>query len=258
MNEVQVVNQAAMPAVSAETNALLSMIERVCLDPTADIDKLSKMLDMQERVLNRNAEQAFAADFAAMQSELPRIARNGKIEIKKDGRLIQSTAFAKLEDINDGVRPTLQKYGFGVSFTIDQAGGLITVTAKLLHRLGHSEKTSISLPIDTSGSKNNVQGNGSTVSYGKRYAICALLNISTGDDVDGHLPPAANEPEAAQVEYLTEDDVFEVIELLAKNGITKEKFLSAAGVQSIQMIHKTRFEICKKWIAKEVATNAAN
>jgi hypothetical protein len=188
MSEVQVVNQAAMPAVSAETNALLSMIERVCLDPTADIDKLSKMLDMQERVLNRNAEQAFAADFAAMQSELPRIARNGKIEIKKDGRSIQSTAFAKLEDINDGVRPTLQKYGFGVSFTIDQSGGLITVTAKLLHRLGHSEKTAISLPIDTSGSKNNVQGNGSTVSYGKRYAICALLNISTGDDVDGHEP----------------------------------------------------------------------
>jgi len=179
---------ANLPAVSAETTALLSMIERVCLDPNADIDKLSKMLDMQERVLNRNAEQAFAADFAAMQCELPRIARNGKIEIKKDGRVIQSTAFAKLEDINDGVRPTLQKHGFGVSFTIDQAGGLITVTAKLLHRLGHSEKTSISLPIDTSGSKNNVQGNGSTVSYGKRYAICALLNISTGDDVDGHEP----------------------------------------------------------------------
>jgi hypothetical protein len=190
-NQVQVVNQAAMPAVSAETSALLSMIERVCLDPSADIDKLSKMLDMQERVLNRNAEQAFAADFAAMQSELPRIARNGVITMKdkSTGKVIQSTPFAKLEDINDGVRPTLQKYGFGVSFTIDQAGGLITVTAKLLHRLGHSEKTSISLPIDTSGSKNNVQGNGSTVSYGKRYAICALLNISTGDDTDGNLPP---------------------------------------------------------------------
>jgi hypothetical protein len=173
---------------TGETTALMAMIERVCLDRDADITKLEKMLDMQERILNRNAEQAFAADFAAMQCELPRIARNGKLEIKKDGRTIQSTAFAKLEDINDGIRPTLQKYGFGVSFTIDQAGGLITVTAKLLHRLGHSEKTAISLPIDTSGSKNNVQGNGSTVSYGKRYAICALLNISTGDDVDGHEP----------------------------------------------------------------------
>jgi len=186
MSELIVQQQAIQ--TGGETTALMSMIERVCLDREADITKLEKMLDMQERILNRNAEQAFAADFAAMQCELPRIARNGKIEIKKDGRTIQSTAFAKLEDINDGIRPTLQKYGFGVSFTIDQAGGLITVTAKLLHRLGHSEKTAISLPIDTSGSKNNVQGNGSTVSYGKRYAICALLNISTGDDVDGNEP----------------------------------------------------------------------
>jgi len=217
MNEVTIQQQSALPAASNETTALMSMIERVCLDPNADITKLEKMLDMQERVLNRNAEQAFAADFAAMQSELPRIARNGTIEIKKDGRLIQSTPFAKLEDINDGVRPTLQKYGFGVSFTIDQASALITVTAKLLHRLGHSEKTSISLPIDTSGSKNNVQGNGSTVSYGKRYSLCALLNISTGDDTDGNLPPKNNQPTEQKKTSITDDILdFAIGEILAR------------------------------------------
>jgi len=257
-NEVMVNNNqtAKLPAVSAETTALLSMIERVCLDPSADIDKLSKMLDMQERILNRNAEQAFAADFAAMQSELPRIARNGTIEIKKDGRITQSTPFAKLEDINDGVRPTLQKYGFGVSFSIAQAGGMVTVTAKLLHRLGHSEITSISLPLDNTGSKNAVQSSGSSVSYGKRYTMCALLNISTGDDVDGH--HATPEEKPAGIEYLSEDDVFEILSLLAENKITKEKFVTAAGVPEIAKIQKHRFEICKKWIAKESSLNANN
>lgn len=256
-NEVMVSDKPVnLPAVSAETTALLSMIERVCLDPNADIDKLSKMLDMQERVLNRNAEQAFAADFAAMQSELPRIARNGTIEIKdkNTGRITQSTPFAKLEDINDGVRPTLQKYGFGVSFSISQGNALLTVTAKLLHRLGHSEVTAISLPIDNSGSKNAVQGSGSTVSYGKRYAMCALLNISTGDDVDGHQP----EPKSDGIEYLSEDDVFEILSLLADAKITKEAFVKAAGVPEISKIHKSRFEISKKWIAAEVKKNASN
>lgn len=204
-NITKVEKQEQLPAVSAEHTALLSMIERVCTDPSADISKLEKMLDMQERILNRNAEQAFAADFAAMQCELPRIARNGKIEIKKDGRIIQSTAFAKLEDINDGIRPTLQKYGFGVSFSVEQGQGGITVTAKLLHRLGHSEKTSITLPIDNSGSKNSVQGNGSTISYGKRYSICALLNISTGDDTDGNIPQQQRQ-EAAPREKLPISD----------------------------------------------------
>ena len=190
-NDIVIDKRSNAPMVSNESNALLVMIERLVLNPDADIDKLSKMLDLQERVLNRNTEQAFAADFAAMQSELPRVARNGKIEIKdrNSGRITQSTPFAKLEDINDGIRPVLQKYGFGVSFSIDQNPSGINVTAKLLHRLGHSEKTSLTLPIDTSGSKNNVQGNGSTISYGKRYTMCAILNISTGDDVDGNEPP---------------------------------------------------------------------
>lgn len=192
--------------VASESAAVLSMIERLALDPNVKIETVEKMIDLQERILKRNAEQAFAADFAAMQCELPRIARNGQIEIKKDGRLIQSTKFAKLEDINDGVRPTLQKYGFGVSFSIEQGQGGITVTAKLLHRLGHSEKTSITLPIDNSGSKNSVQGTGSTISYGKRYAMSALLNISTGDDMDGHnIEPEQKKPQPKSVKQAITD-----------------------------------------------------
>lgn len=236
-NITKVEKQEQLPAVSAENTALLSMIERVCTDPNADISKLEKMLDMQERILNRNAEQAFAADFAAMQCELPRIARNGKIEIKKDGRLIQSTAFAKLEDINDGIRPTLQKYGFGVSFSVDQGQGGITVTAKLLHRLGHSEKTSITLPIDSSGSKNNVQGNGSTISYGKRYSICALLNISTGDDVDGHVP----QQEIEQQKTVGQGEINALRNAAQIAGVDDSYVCQKAQIQKIEDLPLARF-----------------
>lgn len=206
----------SMPVPVNESAAVLSMIERLALDPNVKIETVEKMIDLQERILKRNAEQAFASDFAAMQCELPRIARNGQIDIKKDGRLIQSTKFAKLEDINDGIRPTLQKYGFGVSFSIEQAQGSITVTAKLLHKLGHSEKTSITLPIDNSGSKNSVQGNGSTVSYGKRYAMSALLNISTGDDLDGA------EPESKRL--LSDDQIDSLRLALDAAGMTEAQF----------------------------------
>lgn len=244
MTEVKVIPQNKV-AVSGENQALISMIERVCLDPNADISKLEKMLDMQERILNRNAEQAFAADFAAMQSELPRIARNGTIEIKKDGKLIQSTPFAKLEDINDGVRPTLQKYGFGVSFSISQNNALVTVTAKLLHRLGHSESTSISLPIDTTGSKNAVQGNGSTVSYGKRYAMCALLNISTGDDTDG------NQPETEEVPKTVGDDEIKNLLAAAKVAGKDEAYIcQKANVKNINEILLVRYAAAMNHLQK--------
>lgn len=187
MSDTQLTTQNTIPAVSAETQAIMQMIERVVLNPEADMDKLDKMLDMQERILNRNAKQAFTADLAAMQAELPLVGKAGQGH--------NQARYAKLEDINEAIRPTLQQYGFAVTFRTKQSDKAVTVTAILSHKLGHSEETDLILPLDTSGSKNAVQAVGSTVSYGKRYALCALLNISTGDDADGNQPVDTSEIE---------------------------------------------------------------
>ena len=195
-NEVMSDKPASLPAVSTETQAIMQMIERVVLNPDADMDKLDKMLDMQERILNRNAKQAFTADLAAMQAELPLVGKSGEGHNK--------AKYARLEDINEAIRPTLQKYGFAVTFRTKQADKTLTVTAILSHRMGHSEETDLILPLDTSGSKNAVQAVGSTISYGKRYALCLLLNISTGDDTDGNLPPPPP-PLPAEKPFITND-----------------------------------------------------
>jgi hypothetical protein len=54
------------------------------------------------------------------------------------------------------------------------------------------------LPVDLSGKKNPVQAVGSSVSYGKRYAIEALLNLTSrgqDDDSRGTVDPGP-EPDA--------------------------------------------------------------
>jgi len=231
----EVILQNNQQIVCGETQAVLSMIERVVLNPDADMDKLAKMMDMQERILNRNAKQAFTADLAAMQAELPLVGKAGEGHNK--------AKYARLEDINEAIRPTLQKYGFAVTFRTKQTDKTLTVMAILSHKLGHSEDTDLILPLDTSGSKNAVQAIGSTVSYGKRYALCAILNISTGDDTDGNLPIAAQESI-----YITEDDVFEIIDELTNKRIKKEEFLLAAGLSSISLIHKDRLKLAFAWI----------
>jgi len=162
----------------SQTTALLAVIERVATSPDADIAKLEKMLDMQQRILDRNAKQAFASAMASMQAEMPEVVERGKAH---------NTKYATFEDINAAVRPILEKYGFAVTFRVKQSDGAIKVTAVLSHREGHSEETDIILPSDTSGSKNAVQAIGSTVSYGKRYTMSALLNIATrGEDDDAN------------------------------------------------------------------------
>lgn len=187
-----------------QQDQLLAVIERIASNPEADIGKLEKMLDMQERILNRNAEMAFSAAMAEMQADLPTIKKNGAIVVNGEVR----STFARFEDINDQVKPIMQKYGFAMTFKTNTNDGQVIVVGGLVHREGHRESTDIVLPVDVSGSKNPVQAIGSSVSYGKRYVMCALLNITTSEDDDG----------AGTVEKLSPEQVKEIRASLRKTA----------------------------------------
>ena len=167
-----------------ETTTIIQVIERAALNPNVDIDKMERLLMMQERIMERNARMAYTTALATMQPLLPVIGERGGIENKAGD--VQST-YALWEDINDAIRPFLSEYGFALSFRTGQAeDGRIRVTGVLSHREGHQEETTITLPHDSSGSKNAVQAVGSSTSYGKRYTAMALLNLtSRGEDDDG-------------------------------------------------------------------------
>lgn len=178
-HDVMTIDQTPVsaPAVS-ESAAILHVIERAAMNPNVDIDKMERLLQMQERIMERNARAAYSSAFAEMQPELPAIPEHGK----GHGNI----TYALWEDINDLIKPVLARYGFGISFQTGRDGPSILVTAILSHRDGHSEQTTMSLPLDTSGSKNAVQAVGSSTSYGKRYTAQALLNLtSRGEDDDG-------------------------------------------------------------------------
>lgn len=175
----QLATQADAQVANAN-QGLLAVIERVCTNPEADVNKLEKMLDMQERILDRQAEQAFQDALSELQSELPVIEKNGEIKVNNQVR----SRYAKFEDINKSVAPILHKYGFSITFATNQGNGFVTVIGILRHRDGHKESTQLDIPFDASGSKNAVQALGSSVSYGKRYVMSALLNITTTDDDD--------------------------------------------------------------------------
>lgn len=189
-NAVAVQEAPQVPAVTSEAGALISMIERAARDPSVDIDKMERLFLLQERMDAQRAKAAYLSALAEMQPELPVIDKRGEISRKaKDDSGVKQTAkptkFAKWEDVVEAITPIISKHGFSLSFRIEQ-DARVKVTAVLGHRDGHSEETSMSLGIDDSGAKNNMQGWGSSVSYGKRYTAFALLNIvARGEDDDG-------------------------------------------------------------------------
>ncbi len=186
--------------VQTEPPSILGMIERAARDETVDVEKMRALLEMHEHIIKRNSEAAFNAAYAEMQAEMPEIDEGG--QIKHGDRVI--SRYALFEDINKTVKPILQKHGFAVMFKTPNGERGVTVEGVLMHREGHRESTSMTLDADTSGSKNAVQSIGSSVSYAKRYLLCALLNITTrGEDDDG-LRGGTQMVSAKQVQELRE------------------------------------------------------
>ena len=221
-------NAAAVTAVpassvestsTAESTAIIQVIERAALNPDVDIDKMERLLQMQERVMDRQAMMAYSAAMAAMQTELPSIEERGKTN---------NGCYATLEDIVDTVRPILQKHGFAVSFRIQTQERGIQVTGVLMHKDGHREETSMLLPADISGNKNAVQAFGSSTSYGKRYVLSALLNITTrGQDDNGNA--------AGGVRLVTPFQAGQIQRLISQCPATTQEWFSGKYGSTVQV-----------------------
>ena len=242
------------PAIHGESGALISMIERAARDPSVDIDKMERLFQMHERVQAQSAKAAFIAAHAEMQPELPVIDRNGRIERKSrddsgQRQAAKATKYALWEDVVETINPILAKHGFSLSFRIKQEQR-VEVTAVLGHRGGHCEETSMLLGIDESGAKNNLQGWGSSVSYGKRYTAFALLNIvSRGDDDDGQ--KAADKPTDATLDEITK--------LIDDSKSDRTWFLEHYSVETLDDLNgKQRNEIRSKLNAKIAAARRTN
>jgi hypothetical protein len=204
MAQGQVVEQAGAGAL-AESNTV-GMFERLAKDPNVPVDKLERLVSLQERVMAKNAEAEFHAALSEMQAELPTIGERGGI---KDRAGNVQSSYALWEDVNRAILPILKKHGFSLTFRQESKENAICVTGVLAHRNGHSERTSITLPADTSGSKNAVQAVGSSVSYGKRYTAGMLLNLtSCGEDDDGKragVGPAVSDDQIANINALLDE-----------------------------------------------------
>lgn len=222
---------------------MVSMIERVAMDPNADLAKLERMLEMRDRHEAREAEKAFASAFASASAEFPTIPLNGTGNNNKK--------YATLKDITSLTRPVLSAHGLALTFQIETADKIV-VTAQLMHRQGHSTKTSITLPSDTSGSKNAVQAIGSSQTYGQRYTAQAILGLSLGEDTedDGN---AASAPDTVSAEqYVILRDLIEA------TGTDEAKFHLAYGAKnpeaaSLQAFPASKFAAAKAQLERKKA-----
>jgi len=213
-----------LPALAPTPTNFLAVISKAASDPNVNIDKMNGLLDIQERMMNKQAEINFNIDFGKLQAELPSITHDAKI--MHSGKLIAN--YATYEAIDKVIRPLLVKHGFSLRFNSKGWEGKVVIYGTLAHRDGHSITDEIPLGIDSSGAKNNVQGVGSTIAYGKRYLVGMLLNlVFCGEDDDGmkagHVP-------------ITDEQAAEIKDKLRATGSDVKKFLEYLGADSVDEI----------------------
>lgn len=242
MNAVTKPNYEAQDAM-LPADPMVSMIERVAMDPNADLAKLERMLEMRDKHEAREAEKAFAAAFASASAEFPTIPLNGVGHNKMK--------YATLKDITSLTRPVLSRHGLAMTFAIE-TGDRIVVTAELMHRQGHSKRTSITLPADTSGSKNAVQAVGSTQTYGQRYTAQAILGLSLGEDTD-------DDGRAAGISDTVTAEQFTILrDLIEKTGTDETKFHLAHGhrnpeAATLHEFPSAKFDTAKGQLERKLA-----
>lgn len=220
--------QLTPPPNGTEATGLMAVAERLAAMPDLPVEKLRELLSMQMQIRSIEAKEAYAAALARLQPKLP--------DIKERGEVTGRYRYALWEDIVRIVTPILSEEGFSLSFRTESKDNSVTVTGVLMHSAGHSETTTLTLPLDTSGNKPSVQAIGSSTSYGKRYTAGALLNLRTGEpDTDG-IPPRDTGPK------VSEDQIANIETLVQDAGKTMEALCKRLQLKKIEDLPQSEYE----------------
>lgn len=128
------------------------------------------------------------AALAEVQSELPTMPKSSQAYGYK---------YTDLDTITQTIKPILSKHGIGY---IQSVGGLtgneLTLTTRIFNKKGEYIEDTAALPTITSTKNNAAQTLGMSITYMRRYALCAMLGITSDEDVDANINGTAQPKES--------------------------------------------------------------
>ncbi len=213
-----------------QAGSMLPVIQQAIaqgMDPA----KLEKMLDVHERWTKARAEEKFGASLAAFQAECPQIQKGRKTQ----GGTFNFT-YASLDDVMKVAQPIMARHGISALFdsthqTNEKGPAVINVTVRV--RVGsYFEDRKFGCPIPTDLKASQPQQWGAALSYAKRYALCAALNIVVTDEDND----AAN-----VIDTISGSQMIELETLIAEKKVDITKFLAWAEIETLDRMPLTVF-----------------
>lgn len=168
----------------------MSMLQ-MAVQQGADLDKMQKLMDLQERWEANEARKAFVTAMNGFKANPPVLHKNKKVSFNETKYM-----HATLDQVSGVIGQALSAHGLSHRWEVAQLdAGMIRVTCIITHALGHSEQVSLQCGADQSGKKNNIQAVGSTVTYLERYTLLAAAGIAVKDQDDDAKRAEGPEPD---------------------------------------------------------------
>lgn len=226
-----------IPAPVSETAAVMSMIERAARDPSVDMAKLERLMEMSKTIREQEAERAFNESMAAIQGKMRAVAADAN---NPQTRSKYASYFA----LDKAIRAIYSAEGFGLSFNTEDSPKAEHVRVVCyVTRGSHTRKYHVDMPADGKGAKGGdvmtkTHAVGSAMTYGQRYLLKMIFNIAIGEDDDGN---AATNDGAT----INQDQLSELVALADEVGADKRAFCKYMGVESFAALPAKSYERAK-------------
>lgn len=203
----------------------------------SSVEIMTKLMDLRERWEAGQARKAFDAAVADAKAEIPTIAKNREGHNKT--RYADFSAYAAVVD------PIIAKHGLSYRFRTTQTDR-ISVSCILSHRDGHSEENTLSGPADKTGSKNEIQAIGSTLTYLQRYTLIQALGLAATNDDDAK--------QASMGATISDEQAMELRDLLEATDSDQQKFLAYVRADHLKDIQADKFAGLVAMLKRKEAT----
>lgn len=224
-------DQLPLAPAASESAAILSVIERMALNPEISPDRVERFIALKRQVDADAARREFDAAIAEAKAEISPVLKN------REGH--NGKRYADFAAIAKAVDPIITKHGLSYRFRTQQTDR-ITVTCVLSHKAGHFEETSLSGPADASGSKNAIQAIGSTLTYLQRYSLVQALGLAAAEDDDGKAGGIGS--------TITDEQRDRLLALIEETGSDVQKFCAVYGIEAIADLPAATYPVAERML----------
>ena len=137
---------------------------------------------------SENINELLAA-LVEVQSEIPTMPKDSQAYGYK---------YADLDTITTAIKPILYKHGVAYLQSVGVGESGLTLTTRVFNKAGQWIQDTALLPVIANQKNNAAQTLGMSITYMKRYALCAMFGITSDEDTDANVnaPQKPLSPEA--------------------------------------------------------------